>query len=75
MNLTPIAKVGVFVCRGPAQRSEGRENRMEERIAKSLERIAEMLERIAVEENEQTQQLRIIAAKTGMSLSPRSRRP
>jgi hypothetical protein len=26
-----------------------------------------MLERIAVEENEQTQQLRIIAAKTGMS--------
>ena len=44
-----------------------RENLMEERIAKSLERIAEMLKRIAVEENEQTQQLRIIAAKTGIS--------
>jgi hypothetical protein len=28
----------------------------------------------SVEENEQTQQLRIIAAKTGVSLSPRSRR-
>jgi hypothetical protein len=41
--------------------------RMEERIATALERIADTLERMAEEEKEQTKQLRIIAAKTGMS--------
>jgi hypothetical protein len=45
---------------------------MEERIATALERIADTLDRIAMEEKEQTQQLRIIAAKTGLSLSPKT---
>ena len=51
---------------------EAGENRMEERIATALERIADTLDRIAMEEKEQTQQLRIIAAKTGLSLSPKT---